>query len=350
MKKKRFYNNKKRNQKWTEKEQGRKIEFSDKYVYGGSYSDKYDYLRPKEKSKKVEKHKFEKFLKNVLIVILCFLIVGVGYSFMDLIMEREDYVSSGTKSDKTTDTSSAISKAPMDLKCYYSDAVYFDNGKMLESVYNSAKNGSYNAVCVDIKRENGTISYKSSLESVDKYKAVSSPASDFKGSLDYLNSNKITVVARIFCYQDSIVPSANPESAILDDEGMPYIDSDGSTWLNPASKESYEYIEGIINEVHKMGINYFVLDGVDMPKELKSQYTSSFTTLTKRLYGDLGYQIKFINPIDQSIDSLSSEVFDTFDSSTGNKNAMYVIKTSEETQKVKEKLDSKKITNYILLQ
>ena len=46
MKKKRFYNNKKRNIKWTEKQTGRKISFADKYIEAGSGSDKFDAKRP----------------------------------------------------------------------------------------------------------------------------------------------------------------------------------------------------------------------------------------------------------------------------------------------------------------
>lgn len=51
MKKKRFYNNKKRNIKWTEKQTGRKISFADKYIEAGSGSDKFDAKRPKQKKK-----------------------------------------------------------------------------------------------------------------------------------------------------------------------------------------------------------------------------------------------------------------------------------------------------------
>ena len=46
MKKKRFYNNKKRGEKWTEEVKGRKINFADKYIDAGTGSDKFDNRRP----------------------------------------------------------------------------------------------------------------------------------------------------------------------------------------------------------------------------------------------------------------------------------------------------------------
>lgn len=65
MKKKRFFKNAKRNQIWTEEEKGRKIDFADKYIYSDTYSDKYDYLRPKAvKRKYFNKHGVRKFSKG----------------------------------------------------------------------------------------------------------------------------------------------------------------------------------------------------------------------------------------------------------------------------------------------
>ena len=88
MKKKRFYNNKKRNSKWTEKEPGRKISFADKYIDVGNGSDKFDSKRPKPKNKRAAKEKTAKLFKNIAIVIACFLIISVGYSAMDLYIDR----------------------------------------------------------------------------------------------------------------------------------------------------------------------------------------------------------------------------------------------------------------------
>ena len=65
MKKKRFYNNKKRNSKWTEKETGRKISFADKYIDAGNGSDKFDSKRPKPKKKRAAKEKRLNFSKTL---------------------------------------------------------------------------------------------------------------------------------------------------------------------------------------------------------------------------------------------------------------------------------------------
>ena len=89
MKKKRFYNNVERDTKWTEEEKGRPIDFADKYVYNGDYFDKYDYLRPKKKEKKkISKDAVKKNLKRLGAVLIAFVIIGVGYTAMDIYMIR----------------------------------------------------------------------------------------------------------------------------------------------------------------------------------------------------------------------------------------------------------------------
>lgn len=92
MKRKRFYKNVKRNQTWTEEPYGREIDFADKYADDGTYSDKFDYLRPKEKQKagkkKKRKKKLKKLFRAVAAVIIALLLVGVGYTAMDVYMIR----------------------------------------------------------------------------------------------------------------------------------------------------------------------------------------------------------------------------------------------------------------------
>ena len=112
MKKKSFYNNKKRNTKWTEKEVGRKISFADKYIEAGTGSDKFDSKRPKQKQKKINKDKTLKVFKSVFIVIFCFIFLSVGYSAMDLYIERNAM----PETVANTDSSASFSEVNLMLK------------------------------------------------------------------------------------------------------------------------------------------------------------------------------------------------------------------------------------------
>ncbi len=122
MKKNRFYNNKKRNQKWTETDIGRTIDFADKYVAGENYSDKFDYLRPKKKKKNVNKitpYKLFRIARVVGIVILAILIIYIGYTIMAIYMQRHT-PPTFTNSETTTETITGEAYS-------YDDIIGFEN-------------------------------------------------------------------------------------------------------------------------------------------------------------------------------------------------------------------------------
>ena len=129
MKKKRFYNNKKRNEKWTEQPQGRKISFADKYIDSGSGSDKYDNRRSKEKKPFFTRERFEAFLKNAVVVIGCFLIICVGYTVMDLYIERKAMPIAPSSDDVVAD----MNNVSLVLQCDRIEPMAMDGGVMLSA-------------------------------------------------------------------------------------------------------------------------------------------------------------------------------------------------------------------------
>ena len=292
MKKKRFYNNKKRNNKWTEKENGRKISFADKYIDAGSGSDKFDFKRPKPKKKRAAKEKTAKLFKNIAIVIACFLIISVGYSAMDLYIDRNAM----PETEDNTGESVSFSNVNLMLKV------------MLDSVIKSAEDEAYSSVTFDLKRDDGTIGYNSKLATIRAYGAISSPAAQLEKSVAKLNQADIIPIGRISCYKDNIVALSDLDSAIKNGKSV-YKDANGNAYLDPNSSTTYNYIKSIIEETKAMGINVFLLDNTKLPGDISGDYNDGFATLAKKLYAEFGQDIKFIEAIDVTIndDSISDE-------------------------------------------
>lgn len=305
MKKKRFYNNKKRNTKWTEKETGRKINFADKYIDAGSASDKFDYKRPKQKKKRISKEKTAKLFKNIAVVIACFLIISVGYSAMDLYIDRNAM----PETQENTGASASFSDVNLMLKSMSVQSISLDNSVMLDSVIKSAEDDSYSSVTFDLKRSDGTIGYNSNLATIKAYGAISSPASQLEKSVAKLNGSDIIPIGRISCYKDNIVALSDVDSAIKSGKSV-YRDSEGNAYLNPDSDTTYNYIKSIVEETKAMGITVFLLDNTNLPSEIKGDCNDGFAPLAKKLYAQFGQEIKFIEAIDVTIndDSISNEV------------------------------------------
>lgn len=308
MKKKRFYKNVKRNLKWTEEEKGYPIDFADKYLSDeGVYTDKFDYMRPKVKKKRKHKARARTFLKQAGITLLCLLIIGVGYTAMDVFMMRNGMPV--RYSDIEPDTQSSINEMKLDLQCAFEESISMDGSVILDSVITELTQGAYNSVMFDIKREDGTIGYQSALATVDTYSAVSLAASDLKTSAQKLNEQDILAVGRVYCYLDNLVPARDRSAALLDSNGLPYTDSQGNTYLNPNSETVYKYIKDIIAEAADMGVTVFVLEGTDIPESAGEGYADGFETLAARLYEDIGTDIKLLEAVHiNADDALRSSV------------------------------------------
>lgn len=304
MKKKRFYNNKKRNSKWTEKETGRKISFADKYIDAGSGSDKFDSKRPKPKKKRAAKEKTAKLFKNIAIVIACFLIISVGYSAMDLYIDRNAM----PETEENTGESVSFSNVNLMLKGMSVQSISLDNSVMLDSVIKSAEDEAYSSVTFDLKRDDGTIGYNSKLATIRAYGAISSPAAQLEKSVAKLNQADIIPIGRISCYKDNIVALSDLDSAIKSGKSV-YKDANGNAYLDPNSSTTYNYIKSIIEETKAMGINVFLLDNTKLPGDISGDYNDGFAALAKKLYAEFGQNIKFIEAIDVTIndDSISDE-------------------------------------------
>lgn len=353
MKRKRFYKNVKRNQTWTEAPQGREIDFADKYADNGVYSDKFDYLRPKQKpksKKKKLKAKAKKFFKAIAAVMISLAIIGFGYMAMDVYMIRHrmpDF-----ESAEANQKDGNLSQVSVNFKSEYIDAVSLDGADMLSAVISDAGSYSFSSVAFDIKRAEGTIGYKSALSNAQTYGTIAFSAANLKESVNKLNQANIFPVGIVCCYLDNIVPDADYAMAVMNEDGTLYKDADGNTYLNPDSDDAYRYIKGIIDEAYSQGITAFVLTGTDLPDEISDKYNGGFETLANRLYSDMGTNLKFVEAVeadlsedaaDKNNDEISEKISNKL---TGSQ--VYFITTAADKYLIKEKLEESGISSFIL--
>lgn len=348
MKKKRFYNDKKRNTKWTEPEQGRKIYFADKYIESDNGSDKFDNRRPKEKKPVFTRDRMLGFAKWLVAVAGCFVIISIGYTLMDIYIDRNAM----PITENEIDADNGISNVSLRIKGCTIESLTMDNGVLLSAVIDNVQNNGYTGACFDIKRDDGTIGYSSALATVDMYGAQSSPASDAAGSVNNLIQNDILPIGRISCYKDTVFANSDLSAGILVD-GELYQDSDGNAYLNPDSETVYDYIKGLVEEVKLMGVTVFVLDNCDLPSEISEGYNDGFDALSKKLSADFNGEVKFMQGVSITLTGTDEKEIEQEwtekTQNTDNDNAVYYINTKNK-EAVKALLNSRENINYIIIE
>jgi len=296
MKRKRFYNNKKRGTKWTEEERGRKIDFADKYIAAGTYSDKFDEKRPKKQTSSFKKKEQKRnLLYGFVIFLVCAALVAAGYTGMDVYLLRHA-VPVKQAMEETVTQADSMAEVSLRFASYKTESVSLDSSVMLSALMNDITADGYSAVTFDAKRDDGTVGYASSLASVDTFGAVSAPSSRPEKSIRELLSNDILPVARVCCYKDNVVPQQAKDAAVMNGKKV-YKDSDGNTYLNPDSEMAYNYLRDMIQELSGYGVTVFVLSGCDLPEEMAEDYGDGFDALAKKLYSDIDGNIKLLEEV-----------------------------------------------------
>ncbi len=348
MKKKRFYNYKKRGKKWTEQQTGRKIYFADKYIEAGSGFNKFDDNRSKTKKPFFTKDNMQKSAKYFIIILCCVFVVFAGYTAMDVHMQRNAM----PIADENVNQSNGVADIAVEVKGSYVDSVSLDGGVILASVINETLKSGYTSVAFDLKRSDGTIGYQSQLATIDMYGAKSSCANDAEGSIKRFSENDIMPIGVISCYKDNVLP-ANDLSTALTVNGGIYTDDASNTYLNPDSESAYNYIKSIVEEVSGMGVSVFILKDCDLPDEIKSPYNDGFTALAQKLYNDLGNDIKLMNGVDitissSSVKAIEKEWLEKTEDIDGD-NIVFCV-TAKSSENVTNVLNSKGNVNYIITQ
>lgn len=137
------------------------------------------------------------------------------------------------------------------------------------------ENTELNAVVIDVKNDEGYITYSSTIEDV-KFTGANDRIiiKDIDTVLKNLKQKNIYTIARIVSFKDKKAGNIFPNLAIKNTSGGIWRDRGGMTWLNPYNKESWEYIISIAEEAAIKGFDEIQFDYVRFPTDgnLKAIY------------------------------------------------------------------------------
>ncbi|MBQ7054842.1 MAG: hypothetical protein IJN97_06435 [Oscillospiraceae bacterium] len=181
---------------------------------------------------------------------------------------------SQTSQDGATVTEQTTVNTPSAIKAKVGDSSLLSNSASLDSYVQSLKNSGLNAVVIDFKDANGYLNYPSSIAAVQNTTITSRSQANAADAVKKIKSLGVAVIARIYCFKDTLMPRADRNSAVhYANTNSVWHDNDpakgGKPWLNPYSSASTQYLTAVVSEVKNLGVDYILLDCVQFPN-LKS--------------------------------------------------------------------------------
>lgn len=122
-----------------------------------------------------------------------------------------------------------------------------------------------NAMVIDVKNDEGKISWNMDLESARILGACTPYIGDIGKFMEILEEHKVYTIARISCFKDPCLAGGRPELALKKRDGSAVTDGNGMAWVNPYRKEVWEYLTEIAEAAAEAGFDEVQFDYVRFP-------------------------------------------------------------------------------------
>ena len=122
-----------------------------------------------------------------------------------------------------------------------------------------------NAMVIDVKNDEGQITYSMSLESAGDMGVCVAYIGDMESLMAQLKEHGIYAIARIVCFKDPSLAQHRPELALMKPDQTPIVDANGLAWVNPYRTEVWEYLTDIALEAAQDGFDEIQFDYVRFP-------------------------------------------------------------------------------------
>lgn len=149
-----------------------------------------------------------------------------------------------------------LENPPEIIKAVYLTGWSAGSGAYLNYLSNLLDNTEINAVVIDIKDYSGLISYESGK------------ILDINALVRFLHNKSVYVMGRISVFEDPSYAKIRPDLAIYNEETKgPWQDNKGLSWMDPASKDVWDYNIGLAREVFLHGFDEVNFDYVRFPSD-----------------------------------------------------------------------------------
>ncbi len=236
---------------------------------------------------------FKVGLRNLVATVLLFSVMGQPALAEESSLEAKDHdgVKVEEKELKLPDKLPRfVYDSGLDFK--YPDAVrgiyltgHSAGGAKFDKLIDFVNSTELNSMVIDIKDDFGNLTYEPTEDSPLAQFDIGKPyIKEPRKVLEELEKNEIYPIARVVVFKDTVLAEARPELSYKDGNSL-WKNGRGEAFVNPFSKEVWDYNVEIAIEAAKMGFKEIQFDYVRFPEGFEKRDTS--LTYTMGDYKDL---------------------------------------------------------------
>ena len=176
-------------------------------------------------------------------------------------------------------------RTPNEVRGIYMTSWVASTDSIRRGLVKVAEDTEINSIVIDIKDYTGKVAFWMKNQKVLEAGSSEDRVKDMKKFLEELHSKNIYVIGRIAVFQDPYLAKARPDLAVKRSDGVTnWKDYKGMLWLDPCSKEVWDYAIAIAREAESIGFDELNFDYIRFPsdgnmKDIK--YPHCDPTLTK---------------------------------------------------------------------
>ncbi|MDO4326714.1 MAG: putative glycoside hydrolase [bacterium] len=164
-----------------------------------------------------------------------------------------------TSAAQETETVSVVPE-PVKVKGIYLTAGVAGSGQKLDTILENIKKTEINAVVIDVKDDNGRITFSMETPIVNEIDACQVYIEDVNVLMKRLKDMGIYTIARVVAFRDPYLAEKKPEWSLHDADGNIHRDASGHAWVNPYKREVWDYLVEVAREAGNVGFDEVQFD------------------------------------------------------------------------------------------
>ncbi len=144
-------------------------------------------------------------------------------------------------------------------------------GSRMESLLKLVDDTELNSMVIDVKDDNGYITYPTTTPELLEIGTAKKYISDITELMETLKKHEIYPIARIVVFKDTVLSVKRPELSFLQPDGTIWKNGRGESFVNPYRQEVWEYNVALAKEAAKLGFKEIQFDYVRFPEGFENR-------------------------------------------------------------------------------